>query len=459
MTTNSEQHPNTTTEKSGFQKFMRSHTARFIIVGFISLVLLIPLSLISELIQERQFRQEEVSEDLATEWGGELNFYGLALKVPVIETTTERIISTSQLGESSKVQTREIIHSGYLFPSSTVDDFKTEVDKKYRGIFESNVFNATVNTNAHFNFNQLKVPSNHRIDWSKAKLILITNKDARFKSISAIQLDGKEIAIEQQNSSSDNAELLFSSSIDFPIDTNKKSTLDAALTCAFNGSQEIHYQSLAAKSNMTMKSNWDDPAFSGTSLPNNNTLSITKKGFTGEWSNLEIGNSNRLVGVDKIDNSSQKFSNIRFISMVDHYQLNERTVKYGLLVLVLTFAVFFLIQVVGKISIHPLHYFMIGLALLLFYSLLLSFSEQIGFVSAYIIASITIIGLIVWYAKSILHSIKFAVMSGISLGLLYAFLMVIVHLEIYALIVGSIGLLFVLVAIMSITRKINFDTV
>jgi inner membrane protein len=127
-------------------------------------------------------------------------------------------------------------------------------------------------------------------------------------------------------------------------------------------------------------------------------------------------------------------------------------------VLTLTFAVFFLIQIVGKVMIHPLHYFMIGLALLLFYSLLLSFSEQLGFIPAYIIASVTIVALIVWYARSVLRSMKFAVMSGLSLGLLYAFLLVIVNLEVYALIVGSIGLLFVLAAIMSVTRKINFDS-
>lgn len=143
--------------------------------------------------------------------------------------------------------------------------------------------------------------------------------------------------------------------------------------------------------------------------------------------------------------------------MVDQYQLNERTIKYGILVLTLTFAVFFLIQIMQKMSIHPLHYFMIGLALLLFYSLLLSLSEHFGFNRAYICSAVAIMLLIGWYAKSILNSLKFAVISGISIGILYTFLLVIVNLEIYAMLVGSIGLFFVLTAIMSITRKMNFE--
>jgi inner membrane protein len=207
-----------------------------------------------------------------------------------------------------------------------------------------------------------------------------------------------------------------------------------------------------------LASNWNDPAFEGTWLPQGDAVHISDKGFTGTWNSMKIGSGKSELHLDGISRFAKNYSDIRFLKMVDHYQLNERTIKYGLLVLVLTFAVFFLIQIVGKVTVHPLHYFMIGLALLLFYSLLLSFSEHVGFIPAYIIAAGTIVLLIVWYAKSILKSLKFAFMSGTSLLLLYAFLLVIVNLEIYALIVGSIGLLFVLAAIMSVTRKINFET-
>jgi inner membrane protein len=445
---------NTTRQmRSGFQEFMRSHTARFFIIGVISLVLLIPLEQLGHLIDERKMRQEDVTDELKTEWGGPVDYYGIVIKVPVTETLTLQVIRNGK----AHMETKTSHHTGYIYPQTTSEKIVTTVTEKYRGIFSTPVFTSAISGKARFDLSSL--PENYggkHLDWSKAQIAFLTNKDARFRELSDIRLNGKSFPIDYQEALPSD-DILLNATKPMRIDPSTGKMLEVELKTSINGSQAIHYQPLATKSTMTMSSNWKHPAFAGTSLPDGNTTSVGENGFTGSWNTIEIGNGRSALHLDKITSFSRKFSDIRFIKLVDHYQLNERTVKYGLLVLTLTFAVFFLIQIVGKVMIHPLHYFMIGLALLLFYSLLLSFSEQLGFIPAYIIASVTIVALIVWYARSVLRSMKFAVMSGLSLGLLYAFLLVIVNLEVYALIVGSIGLLLVLAAIMSVTRKINFD--
>lgn len=440
--------------QQAFSRFLRSHTARFLIVGFISIVLLIPLMQLGSLIKERKSRQEDVTDQLKTEWGGPLDYYGLVLEVPVTEITPVIRNDKGAVIEPAHLAT----HTAYVYPETSNDSIRSTVSKKYRGIFCTPIFTAQISGTARFNLAALrKRQSGTNIDWTKARIALVTNTDARFKSLSAVRFGGKSLPFEKQEQADGNHDLLLNTTAPFNLDS-PGDVFDVTLNSTLNGSQAIHYQSLATQSTMQMTSNWSDPAFAGTSLPGTNSAKPNGKGFSRMWSNLEIGSGSSTIHVDALPIGARKFSDIRFIQLVDHYQLNERTIKYGLLVLTLTFAVFFLIQIVGKVNIHPLHYFMIGLALLLFYSLLLSLSEQLGFIPAYLIAATTIVVLIVWYARSILHSLKFAVMSGLSLSLLYAFLLVIVNLEIYALIVGSIGLLFVLASIMSVTRKLNFET-
>lgn len=432
-------------EVSGFSEFMRSHTARFIIVGFISLVLLIPLAQIHFLISERQSRQQDVSSEIGRDFGEPIAYHGIILSVPVTETTIH----------TTKTNTAEKHYAGrtaYILPVSTSETIDSKVTEKHRGIFRVPTFTAHFQTNARFNLAGLRLASNQQADWSKARILLVSNQDTRFAEMQQLTLNGQEYSIDNQETGKD--DLLFSSTAPFTI--NPESTCTISARFAVNGTQSIHYQPFTAKSTLKMVSNWPDPAFGGNSLPQNNQLKISESGFSATWSQLKLNGNRSIVHLDQIPGRSFAFSEVRFIRPVDQYQLNERTVKYGILVLTLTFAVFFLIQVVGKVSIHPLHYFMIGLALVLFYSLLLSFSEQIGFIPAYILASATIVLLIVWYARAVLRSLKFAVMSGLSLTLLYAFLLVIVNLETYALIVGSIGLLIVLAAIMSVTRNIRF---
>jgi inner membrane protein len=435
MSTNETEQP-----MSDFKKFMRSHTARIIIVGFITLVLLVPLSQISWLIRERKDRQDQVQEELKMEWGNELKYYGLVLKVP---------FKTGDKKEKTKLL--------YLYPESCKDDISTSVNERYRGIFKANLYSASIHSSSIFDLSKIMNQSKYKqADWSQAKVVMVTASGSRFRELSGFTVDGKFVQLGEQKESS-YGRITESSSDIFTINPGLKPKIEVVSNAVIDGCNEIRYRPFATKSQMNLKSNWINPSFSGTSLPDNGSFLLTNNGFTAKWNNMVSLGKASSFSVGNIVLRNRPYSEIKFITMVDQYQLNERTIKYGILVLTLTFAVFFLIQIMQKMSIHPLHYFMIGLALLLFYSLLLSLSEHFGFNRAYICSATAIMLLIGWYAKSILNSLKFAIISGLSIGILYTFLLVIVNLEIYAMLVGSIGLFFVLAAIMSITRKMNFE--
>ena len=149
---------------------------------------------------------------------------------------------------------------------------------------------------------------------------------------------------------------------------------------------------------------------------------------------------------------------VRLIDTVDEYQQNERVSKYGFLVIGLTFLIFFLIQMVSKVSIHIFQYTMIGLALIMFYTLLISITEHSSFSIAYMVASIAVITMLMLYSYSILKSRRFSIFIASSLSALYVFIYVIIQMEDYALLAGSVGLFAILGSVMYFSRKIEWNS-
>jgi len=239
-------------------------------------------------------------------------------------------------------------------------------------------------------------------------------------------------------------------------DITKTKNTNFSITMSFNGSQQIELIPIGKTTTMRMTSNWADPSFIGNYLPNDETKTITKDGFQADWKVLHINRAFSQQHLNKIPNLNAFAFGTKFMVMVDEYQKSERSAKYGFLVIGLTFLIFFLIQSLSKINIHPFQYLMIGIALTMFYTLLVSISEHSNFLKAYLIAGISVISLITLYSKSILKTFKFPLFIGLSLTALYTFIYVIIQLENYALLVGSIGLFLILATVMFVSRKIDW---
>jgi inner membrane protein len=227
-----------------------------------------------------------------------------------------------------------------------------------------------------------------------------------------------------------------------------------SLVIDLNGSSEIAFVPLGEMTAVSMESDWGDPSFTGGFLPA--FREITPDGFRADWKILNLNRNYPQAWIGdqyKVLNSA---FGAKLYLPVDHYQKTERTVKYALLFIVLTFASLFLSEMMAKTVLHPIQYTLIGFALVLFYLLLLSLSEHLGFNLAYALATLLVVALVSLYANWITSKKRIAFTTSAVLLILYAFLYVTLQIQDYALLVGTVGLLITLGIIMYVTRHIDW---
>src|SRR5690606_34822991 len=222
-------------------------------------------------------------------------------------------------------------------------------------------------------------------------------------------------------------------------------------------SESLRFIPIGKETRVTMESNWHSPSFYGNFLPEDGSRDISESGFKASWDILQLNRQFEQSFFGYLPDLKDFAFGTKLVIPVDEYQKNERTAKYGFMVIGLTLLVFLLIQLVSKIYIHPFQYLMIGLALVMFYTLLISISEHSDFFTAYAIAAFSVLALITVYSRAILKGFKFPLLICASLASLYGFIYVIIQLENYALLVGSIGLFLLLATIMFASRRIDWN--
>ena len=437
--------------------FFQSNTAKIIMVGFLTLVLLIPLQLVKGLIEERAERQQEVVNDINSKWGGSVYFYGPILKVPYSRYEESRLVDEKT--KKVTIQRTRYTEYAYFFPEDLKAAANVNTEEKNYNNYQSVVFNSEMNFKGSYSKPDFKAQSiaEEDIQWNKASVIIKTNNIKGIKGGVTINLAGEKHTFEPvaQNNDRDTVASLETNA--FSLE-NVFADADASfnLDISFNGSEQIKIVPIGKQTETKMASNWHSPGFTGNFLPE--SKSVSKDGFTSNW-NISFLNRpfvQQYFGV--LPNLAEYSFDVNFVIPIDQYQQTERASKYGFLVIGLTFLVFFLIQTISKINIHIFQYSMIGLALIMFYTLLISITEHSSFQFAYIIAAVAVVVMITLYSVSILKGVKFPVFIASSLSALYLFIYVIIQLEDYALLVGSIGLFLILGAVMYISRKIDWNS-
>lgn len=434
-----------------------SITARMLMVGALTLVLLIPLTYVNILIEERAYRQQDVVQEINEKWGDDVVIYGPILKLPY-KTYTE----TSTYNEKTKTyfkDTKTLVKYAYIFPETLDVDASVTSKSLHLGNFESAVFTSKMAIKGNYKQPNLesKGIENEAIIWEKATMLFKTTNLKGIKSEMAITINDKRYELETNfNDNNNNIKQLDELETRFLDKTLLSKTFSFNMNVIYDGSEQIQLIPVGKTTRFAMDSNWADPGFIGAYSPNDETRSITKDGFNVDWKILSVNRAFSQLYLNKVPSLRQFAFGTKFVVLVDEYQKSERSAKYGFLVIGLTFLVFFLIQTMSKIHIHAFQYLMIGIALIMFYTLLVSISEHSNFLKAYLIACVSVIALITWYSKSILKSVKFSALIGIALTALYAFIYVIIQLENYALLVGSIGLFLILATVMFVSRKIDW---
>jgi inner membrane protein len=242
------------------------------------------------------------------------------------------------------------------------------------------------------------------------------------------------------------------------IDAEKlRQALPFTINLELNGSESLQFLPAGDTTSVELRSSWPSPSFSGNYLPE--ARDITAEGFRASWRVSSIGRelpSMWTGAAGAAGASHESYFGVDLYMPLSVYRLTERATKYGVLFLGLTFVTYFLFEVVAGLRLHPLQYLLVGFANSLFYLLLLSLAEHIGFGLAYLVSCLGSCGLIIGYSWSVLGSRGSAAIMSAVLLLLYSFLYMTLKAESFALLAGTIGLWVSLAATMYLTRRIDW---
>ncbi|WP_303310474.1 cell envelope integrity protein CreD [Hymenobacter sp. BT730] len=474
---------------STFERFntwvRNSVTIKLLSIGILILLLLIPASMVENLVQERANTRDLATAEVSAKWGGPQQFTGPVLVVPY-----------RRLERDDKNRLLESTAYACFLPDTLSIKGSLAPERRRRGIYDVVVYSSQLQVQGTFQTASLAEWNINPTDirWPEAFVAVGLSDMKGIRNGIALHWDGQPIAFEPGVASPDvmpvstaprvsslTAEVQHAERYSVPVEGDISGTgpateamsapvslPDAAalarkhtfsFSLALNGSSALFFAPLGRETRVELKAPWPDPSFAGAFLPRKH--SVTPQGFQASWRVLHLNRSypQRWRTADfrpDVDNSA---FGARLIVPVDEYQKNMRAAKYALLPISLTFLIFFFVEVLNRKRIHPFQYILVGLGLVIFYVLLLALSEHMSFNAAYALAGLAIIGLVTAYAASIFRQRRLTLITAGVLTLVYGFVFVVLQLQDYALLIGSLGLLLVLATVMYLSRRINwYDT-
>jgi inner membrane protein len=423
-------------------KLKNSAIVRMIIVAGLSLLLLIPALFIDTLVFERQGRQKEAVEEVSRSWGGIQTLTGPILTVPY------QVEQKNSKGKAS-IATRHL----HLLPSVLTIRGAVAPEIRHRGVYQIALYNARCRVEGEFrpaDIAALAVPAGD-LRWDEAFLGYGISDLRGIRDSVTLTWGGEAY----RSSPGLKCEEVMKNGITFTPDVSPaQSSYRFSLDLNLNGSSELHFIPVGEISTVALQSAWGSPSFIGRFLPAKRT--VDKGGCTAEWKVLNLNRNFPQAWKEsryKLDDAS---FGVRLFVPVDEYQKTDRSVKYALLFIALTFVAFFLSEIIAKTILHPIQYALIGLGLVIFYLLLLSISEHTSFNTAYVVSGAAVIALIAMYTRWVTRSGRVPLSIAAVLTILYGFLFVTLQLEDYALLIGGIGLFLILALIMYLTRKVDW---
>jgi inner membrane protein len=436
-------------QPQGFLNWLKeSVTVKLLFIGFLILILIIPSSMIGSLISERASRQDEMEKDITDKWSASQLIQGPVLVIPYMRQYKEKDV------------TKQVTENLYVLPEALHIKAGVNSEILHRGMFETVVYNTTVKVSGNFkaDISKLGLPAG-QLFLDKAKLTFSIS-DLKGLKTNPVITSGKQTLQAQPVF---NEKGLFNNGLQ--ADINLSGTQGAEVPFAFDldlkGSQELSFLHTGKTTDVEVTGNWKTPSFDGRYLPD--YRKVNDSGFTAKWRMLYFNRpfAQQWAANDTLINQMQNHGDaifgVKLKVPVDQYQKTMRTSKYGILIILLTFISLFLTEIISKQKVHVFNYILIGAAMIIYYTLLLSFSEQIGYNLAYLIASAATIGLVSTFIASLLKNKKAAILFAIILAIFYVFIFVIIQLEDLALLIGSIALFIIVSALMYFSRKINWD--
>ena len=460
----------------------RSVTLKVVSIGAIVLVLLVPMLLLDGLIDERESLRDGARREVAAQWGQNQTVGGPVLSVPY--TYTER---SGDAGSATLVRSTRYVH---LLPDRLDVSGTMEPEIRTKGIFRVVLYNARLSVSGRFpalDAAALGVPAG-ALRPAEAFLQVGISDMAGIREVVPVTWGGVAREADPGIATAD----VFSSGVSVPVRlgaTDGDSTgagasattagTDFSFDLNLNGSGSLGVLPAGKQTTLNLRAPWGTPRFAGAFLPENRTVSDS--GFVAAWRVLNLnrnypqafdgpfGQATELdanpsdadrgdyMGVETTsDGGVSSAFGVELLLPVDEYQKTARAAKYGMLFVFLTFLTFFFVEVLGDRRIHPVQYLLVGFAVTLFYLLLLAFAEYVPFDGAYGLAAVAILGLVTLYARAVFGEWRLAGLVGGLLAVFYGYFYVLLQMEAYALLFGSLGLLVTLAAVMYLSRKVNW---
>ncbi len=443
----------------------RSPGRKLLFAMLVGFILSIPLFAVWLLIYDRQSQSETARASIAEGWGGPQTFAGPMLVIPFQDTTTETVTEAGREVSKSRTVWREL----FVAPATVTLDSQIDPQRRQRSIYDAVVYDTVVKGEAQF-----ALPSDlprygvtlDRLIFDRAEIRFGLSDARGVAANNKVAINGTPLVLQPGNGlASTNRSGFFAWFDGAPLRTGP---IEARFSFGFRGNANLALAPKAGETIWRVRSSWPSPSFTGGFLPSDRKVS--DKGFTATYriSNLALGVS--LVSAEDAAQSANVAGSrievmpagdfqarVDLVQPVDLYDQVSRAAKYGFLFIGFTFLAFLMFDVIGGVRVSAVEYLLVGAALVLFFVLLLAFAEVIGFTPAYLVASGGIIGLITSYSAAVLKSWRRAGFVGGLLIALYAVLYVLLSLEAYSLLIGSLMLFAALAFVMYVTRRLDWS--
>lgn len=418
-------------------------SVKLFLIGFIGFLLLIPSTFVWVLVEERADRARDVARDIAQSWGGTQTINGPYLIVPFIETKI--------IGEGRKQEEKIWRRTAVLFPETLDFTGDVAVEERKRSIYTLPVYKLNAKLAGKFSappqgtFDAVN-GGTIQIEGDKAALVVGVGDVRALKNEVFLKFAGRTVPFEpglygmtsEDRMAYKHPSLnLGSSGMGVPIpQENWQRGFAFALDLKLNGSSALYVAPAGQTTKLALASDWPHPGFTGTYLPD--TREISDKGFSADWSIPYLAR-----GLPKVVETSSlpltdRLMGVEFVEPVNFYQTISRSLKYAVGFIGLTFMAVFLLEMRSGWSMHWIQYGLTGMALIVFYVMLLAFSEHIGYAKAYVVAAAAATGLIAAYVGTTLKSKMAAGIMVLVIGAVYGVLYAIMREQDYALLIGSV---------------------
>jgi inner membrane protein len=437
---------------------------KLLLVCLLALLMSIPALFVFGILHDRTNRANEVTREVGELSGGPQTFLGPVLTVPY------RIPpKPAAAGQAAEAAVEDVL---VIFPQTGSASAAVDSEVRQRSLFKVPVYTTDLSFAAHFDLADAAgyAPQGAMLDWSRAELVVGATDARGAKADVVMSIDGQRaVAAPAVNLTGgdrgidvppgiDPDRQQFTSQVFFGVPapaTRPGARFDAAASMKFAGAKRLAVLAFAKTTTFDAKSDWADPSFDGGFLPGSRT--ITDKGFTARWSVPFIARGVAAGGDSRtIARLAQTALGVTFVEPANPYQSVSRSLKYAPMFIGLVFLAYFLFESMARRRVHPAQYVLIGLAQIIFYLMLLSIAERVGFDLAFLISAGATVALISAYAGWVFESRRQGVIALVAFTALYALIYVLMRLEDFALLVGALTSFAAIAAVMYFTRGINW---